>query len=149
MNDNDKWLNEYNNFCKNIEAGSILYNIDSTNQWGEYLLVINVASFTVGDINTYTVVLMGLKKQKGHYISNNNWISFTPDYAERVPFLKQIGYCKFFLVPTLDEVSVNVGLAAVYSSTDLHKFATNLSIRKPRNKKYDRDGKPVIKKPRN
>ena len=142
-------LDEYNSFCKELRAGNVLYNIDTTNLWGEYLLVAHVTPVRVGNAKTYTVLLLGLKKAEGKYVSNDLCISLTPDYAGRIPFLKHVGYCKFSLMPVLDNVDINVGLAAVYGNTDLHKFASKLSIRKPKVRKYDREGKPVIKKPRN
>lgn len=149
MNSDGIEFNEYNSFCKDLREGTVLYNMVSTNQWGEYLLVANVTPIKVNDTKTYTVLLLGLKKIDGQYIPRNLSISLTPDYVSYVPFLKPIGYCKFNLIPVLEEVNIKAGLAAVYSNTDLHKFASKLSIRKPRNHKYDRDGKPVIKKPSN
>ena len=139
-------LDEYNGFCKGLSVGSILYNIDTTNMWGDYLLVASISHFKVGEIKTYTVILLGLKKEEGKYIPRNTSISLTPDYANSIPFLKPVGYCKFSMFPIIEEVNVNIGLAAVYGNTDLHKFATKLSIRKPRKHKYGKDGKPVIKK---
>ena len=46
----------------------------------------------------------------------------------------------------LKDIDINVGLVSVYSNTDLHKYAQKLKVRKPQKKKYDRDGKPIIKK---
>lgn len=142
-------LNEYNDFCRDLRAGTVLYNIDSTNLWGDYLLVVNVSPVRVGNAKTYTALLLGLKKQEGQYVSRDLCISLIPEYANRIPFLKHVGYCKFSLLPVLEKVNIDVGLATIYGNTDLHKFATKLSIRKPRTHKYDKDGKPVIKKPRN
>jgi hypothetical protein len=139
-------INEYNAFCKELRAGSILYNINSVNLWGDYLLVANVAHVRVGNAATYTVLLLGMKKVEGNYVPRNLCISLTPDNMEQIPFLKHVGYGKFTLVPMFDEINVNVGLATVYSQTDLHKFVSKLSIRKPRVHKYGKDGKPVIKK---
>lgn len=139
-------INEYNAFCRELRAGCILYNINSMNMWGDYLLVAHVTRIRVGNVNTYTVLLLGLKKQEGKYIPRNLCISLTPDCMEQVPFLKPVGYGKFTLVPVFDEVKVDVGLAAVYSQTDLHKFVSSLSIRKPRTRKYDKDGRLIIKK---
>ncbi len=142
-------LSEYNAFCKDLMEGNILYNMDKSNLWAEYLLVANITPVRVGNAKTYTVMLLGLKKQEGKYIPINQRISLTPDYARYTPFLKIVGYCRFKLIPEMTDVDVNVGLAAVYGSTDLHKFATKLSIKKPRHSKYDKDGKLVIKKTNN
>ena len=136
---------KYNDFCRNLVEGSVLYNIDSTNLWGEYLLVVNKTTINIGNIQTYTLLLIGLKKENGKYIPRNLKISFTPEYAHRVSFLKYVGMCKFDLLPILKESNINSGLVAVYGSADLHKFAKKLNIRKPQKKKYDKEGKPIIK----
>lgn len=146
MTDNKTGIEEYNAFCKGLRAGNILYNINSMSLWGEYLLVANVTHIKVGNTTTYTAMLIGLKKQDGQYVPRNLCVSLTPENMEQVPFLKHVGYGKFTLVPVFDEININVGLATVYSQTDLHKFVTKLSIRKPRVHKYGKDGKPVIKK---
>jgi hypothetical protein len=146
MTENKTGIKEYNEFCKGLRAGNILYNINSMNLWGDYLLVAHVTHIRVGNADTYTALLLGLKKIEGQYVPRNFCISLTPDNMEQIPFLKHVGYGKFTLVPVFDEINVNVGLATVYSQTDLHKFVSKLSIRKPRTHKYGKDGKPVIKK---
>lgn len=143
---NNSGLEEYNGFCSELRAGNILYNVNSMSCWGEYLLVANVTHVRIGENDTYTVLLLGLRKQDGNYIPTNNCISLTPDNMNHIPFLKHVGYCKFRLTPVFEDIKIDVGLAAVYSQTDLHKFVTKLSIRKPRRRKYGKDGKPVIKK---
>jgi hypothetical protein len=142
-------LNEYNLFCKGLRAGNILYNINAMNLWGDYLLVANVVHIRIGNADTYTVLLLGLKKEEGKYIPRNLSISLTPEHMSQIPFLKHVGYSKFTLTPVFDEIKVDVGLATVYSQVDLHKFVSKLSIRKPRSHKYGKDGKPIIKKPGN
>ena len=146
MTENKTGINEYNAFCKELMAGHILYNLNAMNLWGDYLLVAHVSHIRVGDVDTYTALLIGLRKQDGKYIPRNSCIALTPDNAEQVPFLKHVGYGKFTLTPVFDSIDINVGLATVYSQTDLHKFVSKLSIRKPRTHKYGKDGKPVIKK---
>jgi hypothetical protein len=146
MTENKTGIKEYNEFCKGLRAGNILYNINSMNLWGDYLLVAHVTHIRIGNADTYTALLLGLKKIEGQYVPRNFCISLTPDNMEQIPFLKHVGYGKFTLVPVFDEINVNVGLATVYSQTDLHKFVSKLSIRKPRTHKYGKDGKPVIKK---
>jgi hypothetical protein len=136
----------YNSFCHNVNEGSILYNIDSTNSWGEYLLVVNKQTIHIDNIKTYTLLLLGLKKEEGQYKPRNIRISITPDYAKKVLFLKQVGYCKYDLLLSLSDVNVNVGLVTVYGSTDLHKYSQKLHIRKPQRKMYGNDGSPIIKK---
>ena len=144
--DGNTGLSEYNSFCKELRAGSILYNIDSTNLWGEYLLVAHTTKVRVGNALTYTVLLIALKKEKGQYIPLNLCISLTPDSAKNIPFLKQVGYCRFKLIPDFDSIDVNTGLVAIYSQTNLHKFAQNLSVRKPKSRKYNKDGNLVVRK---
>ena len=139
-------IDAYNKFCSNLQEGYILYNIDSTNLWGDYLLVVNITSLKFSNVSTYSVLLIGLKKEKGKLKTRNLRIKLTPEYAKNIPFLKYIGCCKFNLIPELSDVDINVGLVAVYGQTDLHKFATNLSIGKPRKRKYGKDGKLIIKK---
>lgn len=142
-------LDEYNGFCKSLKTGTILYNMDASNGWGEYFLVVNIALVRVCDTVTYTVFLMGIKKKDGKYLPDYKCMSLTPDYARHIPFLKPVGYCEYSLLPALEEVNVNVGLVTVYSDMDLHKFTTKLSIRKPKNPKYGKDGRLVINKPSN
>ena len=59
-------LKEYNDFCKDLKAGSILYNINAMNNWGDYLLAINVDHIRFNNFNTYTVLLLvGAKERRG------------------------------------------------------------------------------------
>ena len=139
-------IGAYNDFCRNITEGSILYNVDCTNLWGDYLLVANKAVIRVGNAKTFALLLLGLEKENGHYKPRNLRISMTPDHANRIPFLKYVGYCKFELLPVLNEVNVDVGLVSIFGETDLHKYTQKLNIRKPQNRKYDKDGNPIIKK---
>jgi hypothetical protein len=136
----------YNEFCKELKAGQILYNLNAMNLWGDYLLVANVIHTRVGNADSYTVLLIGLDKKDNGYIPRNLYISLTPDNVEQIPFLKPVGYCKFKLVPIIENLHINAGLAAIYSQTDLRKFVSKLSVRKPRTRRYDRDGNPIIKK---
>jgi hypothetical protein len=142
-------LKNFNNFCSNRRAGTVLYNIDSTNLWGELLLVVNISTVKVNRMNTYTVLMLGLKREEGKYVPRNLRIKFTPDYASNIPFLKYVGYCKYHLVPELEDVNVNLGLLTVYSNTDLRKFAKNSSVRKPKKRKYGNDGELIKKKANN
>lgn len=145
-NKGNNGLGDYNRFCKNLMEGNILYNIDSTNLWSEYLLVANITPIRIKGVRTYTITLLGLKKQNGKYTPINQRISMTPDYTKYIPFLKPVGFCKFKLIPDMTDVEINVGLVATYGSTDLHKFTSKLSIRKPKFSKYDMEGKLIIKK---
>lgn len=139
-------LKEYNEFCKNLNAGSILYNINTSNNWGEYLLVVNVDRVQCNNLTTYTVLLLGIKKEEGKYIPRDFMVSLTPDLRAHISFLKYVGYSKFSLVPVLEDIRINVGLVARFSQVDLHEYAQNLSIRKPVNRKYGKNGKLIIRK---
>jgi hypothetical protein len=139
-------LKEYNEFCKNLIAGSILYNINTSNNWGEYLLVVNVDRIQCNNLTTYTVLLLGIKKEEGKYIPRDFMVSLTPDLRAHISFLKYVGYSKFTLVPVLEDIRINVGLVARFSQVDLHEYAQNLSIRKPVNRKYGKNGKLIIRK---
>ena len=139
-------LKEYNDFCHSLSEGSILYNLDFTNRWSQYLLVVNVSRVKINDFKTYTVLMLGLKKENGVFKSKNIRISFTPDYAYMIPFLKYVGRCDYQLAPIISKVNINTGLTAIYGSTNLSKYTESLHIRKPRQKKYDKSGTVIIKK---
>lgn len=139
-------LSAYNDFCKSVSEGNILYNLDSTNGWGEYLMVTSKMTVKTCNIVTYTLLLIGLKKEKEKMLPTNQCIKLTPDYAGNIPFLKPVGYCKFRLIPDISSVNLNLGMAAIYGSVDLWKYKEKLSIRKPKARKYGKDGKPIIKK---
>ncbi len=139
-------LKEYNEFCKGLKAGSILYNINTSNNWGEYLHVVNVDRIQYNNLTIYTVLLLGIKKEEGKYISRDFIVSLTPDLGDHISFLKYVGYSKFTLVPVLEDIKINVGLVARFSQIDLHEYAQNLSIRKPVNRKYGKNGKLIIRK---
>ena len=138
-------IDTYNRFCSNLKEGYVLYNVDSTNLWGDYLLVVDIIPVRIGNNKTYTVLLLGLKKENGVFKTRNLRIKLTPDHAKNIPFLKYVGHCNFDLQIEMSNVNINTGLVTVYGQTDLHKFATNLSIRKPRKNKYGKDGKLIIK----
>lgn len=142
-------LEEYNTFCRNLKEGNILYNIDTTNLWGEYLLVINKIAVRVNGTKTYTILLAGLKKENEQYKPKDIMVVLTPDHASSIPFLKYVGYCKFKLLPVIEKADVNVGLVAAYSEADLRKYAYSINMRKPQKARYGNDGNPVIKKMNN
>lgn len=142
-------LEAYNEFCRNLREGNILYNLDRTNSWGEYFLVANIATVKLMEYKTYTMLLIGLKKKDKEFVPRNIRIKITPDYASNIPFLKYVGHCNYMLVPEIKDISVNIGLVAVYGKADLRKYAQKLSIRKPKTRKYGKDGKLIIKKAEN
>lgn len=139
---NNDSLEKYNAFCKNLLEGYILYNIDSTNSWGEYLLVAEKFNIKIGEEKTYAFLLFGMRRKENKFVFSDIRVKLTPDCAQNIPFLKYIGRCKCNTFPNMSELKVNMGLAVAYSNTDLHKYAEKLSIRKPKTKRYDNDGKP-------
>lgn len=142
-------IGEYNKFCKNVTEGTILYNIDSTNLWGDYLLVANKCTVSFNGMTTYTLLLIGLKRKDGKMHVRDLKINLTPDYAAYIPFLKYVGKCQYLLVPELYNVDISLALVAVYENTDIWKSSHKASAKKPRRRKYDKDGKPVLKSIKN
>jgi hypothetical protein len=142
-------LAEYNRFCKALSEGTILYNLDSTNLWGDYLLVVNKCSVTVNDCKTYTVLLIGMKRVKDNFTFRNLRIKLTPEYAANIPYLKYVGMCNFLLVPDIYDVKVNQALIATYEDSDIYKYNKKLGGHRPRRHKYDKDGNPVLKSIKN
>lgn len=136
----------YNRFCQNLSEGCILYNIDKTNSWGDYFLVANITTIEIEEQLTYSMLLLGLKKQDSIFVPRDVCIKLTPDCSCNIPFLKYVGRCNFTLVPELTDVSVNTALATIYSEVDLNKYARKLNIRKPKIRKYGKDGKLIIRK---
>lgn len=139
-------IDRYNKFCKGLKEGSVLYNLDHTNLWGEYLMVVNITKVKVGDYTTYTVLLLGLKKEEEKFVPSNLRISLNPDYVQSIPLLMPVGFCKFTLAPYLEKTNIDLGLVTIYSNTDLHRFTTKLNLKKSKVRKYDNGGNLVIKK---
>lgn len=135
----------YNRFCRSIKEGNVLYNVDSTNLWGDYLLVADITAVKIGAYKTYTVLLLGLKKEENGFKPRNMRVRLTPEYAKNIPFLKYVGWCHFELRPEISKININNGLVAVYGQTNLHDFAAKLSVRKPKRRKYGKDGNLIIK----
>lgn len=135
----------YNKFCSNLTEGSVLYNVDSTNCWGNYLLVANISKVKVGNTSTFTVLMLGLNKIANKFLPRNFKIRFTPAYMKSIPFLKYVGRCKFSLTPVLENIKINTGLVAIYGQTDLHRYSHHADVRKPKNSKYDKEGNSINK----
>lgn len=139
----------YNIFCKELNEGDVLYNVDSTNGWGDYLLVANIATVKLFDKKTYTVMLLGLTKNSDGFKSRNVRIKLTPDYSSNVPFLKCVGHCDFRIEPVIKNIRVNIGLATSYGTVGLKKFKDKLDLKKPKVRKYGKDGKLILQKAEN
>ena len=135
----------FNNFCENLSEGDILYNLDYTNKWGEYLLVLSKATIKMKDCKTYYVLLTGLKKKDGRFIPANTRINLTPKMADSTYFLKPIGSCEYSILPIIENVFINKGLIAMYENTDLKEYSAKAHVRKPKVRKYGEDNKPVVR----
>lgn len=147
--DSSTIITDYNTFCTNIVEGCILYNMDDNNHWGKYLLVSNISDIELDNQKTYSVLLIGLRKNNDSFYPSGFRINLTPDYAKNVPYLKLVGYCSFKLVPVIENVNVNKAMITIYGNTDLHRYTEKLHIRKPRKRKYDNSGSLIIRKTKN
>lgn len=139
-------LEEYNKFCKGLKEGDVLYNINKTNRWGEYLLVANITRIAIDNFHTYTILFLVLKRERKDFVFCNLKIRFNPEHAGNISYFKYIGHINFRLVPVFDDINVNMGLVTVYSNTDLRRYSKGLKIRKPVNRKYSKGGDFVIDK---
>lgn len=135
----------FNDFCRGLHEGDILYNIDTTNLWGEYLLVAAKTAIDIGPYQSWFVLLMGLDKKDEKLVPANRRINLTLDKVSNTAFLKIVGRCNFSLSVLIKEYLLDKGLVKVYESTDLWKYSKKLSVRKPKHRKYGKDGKPIIK----
>lgn len=138
-------LFKYNLFCKNLQEGDILYNLDNTNSWGEFFLVATKAAITIGKLKTWCLLLIGMKEKDKQFVPSNTRVHLTPDKSDNTAYLKKVGYCKFEFSVTILNDKVNRGLVVVYQETDLWKYAHKIQAKKPKKRKYERDGKPVVK----
>ena len=136
---------EYNSFCKNLHEGDILYNLDVTNLWGEYLLVAAKTKFVVNGIPVFFMLLLGLDNEDGEFKPNNLRISLSPEKLENIRYLKFVGNCKFGIQPIIEKTGLNEALNTMYKKMDLKKYSSNLGLSKPRRRKYDASGELRIK----
>jgi len=139
-------LIDYCAFCNTLKVGDLLYNINSANAWGEYLLVATKANVYVDCEKTPYVMLLGLQDRKGEFTFNNKRIDFTLELDNMIPFLKVVGKCKFELRPIIIKCIPIKELLALYKSIDPWKYAQKIDGRKPKTKKYEKDGTKVVKR---
>lgn len=137
-------LAEFNRFCKNLHEGDILYNINSTNLWGEYLLVAAKATVRFVGQKSYFIFLLGLKKCGNTFTSNNVRINFSFDKMGNLPFLKPVGFCRYSITPSFGDTAINNGLVVMYSNVDLQKYTRKHHLKKSKRRKYDVNGEKVI-----
>jgi hypothetical protein len=134
--------NAYNKFCSELKEGDILYNINKPNGWGEYLLVANKTCLLINDILTWTILFVGLSPE---YEDNNTRINLTPENADNISFLKKIGHCKFSMVCSIGYRSINENLLKTYKNTSLWRYAGKILFRKPKRRKYGKDGNLMVR----
>jgi len=142
-------MEEFNDFCSDLLVGNILYNLDNTNRWPRYLLVIDITPTMINGQPSYSILLLGLSYNKGIFEADDQCIKLTSEHAHNALFLKIVGLCKFNLKPEIIDSKVNQGLITIYNNTNLKDFIQKLNIRKPHLGKYGKDGKPIIKKTSN
>ena len=130
-------------FLKKISEGDILYNINPTSHWGEYLLVAAKSIFREKGYSTGFILLTGLKKDEDNFVPTTTRIYFSSSKSSYIPYLKKIGWCKFQLMPVIKEEKVNEKLTMIYKSIELKKIKD--FSRKPKNRKYDEDGSLFVK----
>lgn len=135
---------KYNEFCRSVNEGDILYNIDSTNCWGDYLLVAAKAPIKVRNAKSWFILLLGLDLKDDKLITTSVRINLTPDEMQSTYYLKYVGYCKYSLTPTIYNSTIVEALKNTYKNIDLWKYSKKLHLRKPKKRKYGRDGKPII-----
>lgn len=138
-------LVEFNEFCKQLHTGDLIYNINSSNAWGEYLMVATKANIIIGKEKSYYIMFFGLRKDGEAFSFNDKKIDFTLNLDGEIPFLKVVGKCEFELKPAIIRAFSRKELIAIYKGMDLRKYTKTANVRKARYKKYA-DGTTVIKK---
>lgn len=136
----EKRLSSYNAFCSTLHEGDILKNLNTSNGWGEFLLVAGKSMVS----DTYSVLLMGLERNEGVFMGNGNSIYLNPDKLEHTSYLRYVGAGKFSFRPVVYDVKLDERLMNVCGRLNVRKVG-----RKPRTKKYDSAGNPIIKRTNN
>lgn len=142
--DSPEYIKEYIEFCKNIREGDILCDVGGTNISSELLLVAGKITIIIGDIETYSLILLGMKKQNDKIVPDGKRVDITPQKVAFARFLKLVGHCEYSLVAVVDNYRVNTGLVVSYKDADMKNFSKNHS-RKPRLGRYGDDGELLVK----
>ena len=132
-------------FCRERHEGEILYNLDSTNLWGEYLLIVSKIKFKVNGTTTYCLILHSVTLKDHTLIPLNRRIDFSSEMANSVPFLKPVGFCKFELNPHFTKVDINLPLIVTYKNQDIWDYTKRSKTPKPKKRTYGIDGLKIIK----
>lgn len=132
----------YNTFCQDINEGDIIYNLNKALVPGEYLLVISKIAVN----NTWALLMLGMSLKDNEFVSANIRFLLTADMASYVSYLKKVGHADFDVEFCLNNTSVNNNLTVAYKSIDIWKYSSRICSRKPRRKKYGKEGYPIVKK---
>lgn len=136
----------FNDFCKDTKEGDVLYNLDSTNSWGRYLLVVIKSVMCIDSQRTSFLTLFGLEKDEdGKLTPKGTRIDLTFDKVSSLPYLKRIGHCKYFLTPVLVEERMNENLEKFYKATTTFHYHNVHKCPKKKIRKWDTDGRKIVK----
>lgn len=141
-------MKEYVEFCKNLNEGDILCEVGATNISSELLLVAAKIAIVIGDTETYSLLLLGIKKVGDRIIPDGKRVDVTPQKVSLARFLKLVGHCEYNLIPDIEKYKVNSGLVVYYKDTNLKAFSKEHS-RKPRMGRYGDDGELLVKSTNN
>lgn len=136
-------LAQYNQFCKSIKEGNILYNRNNSSTIGELFLVAAKITVILNNIETYTVLLIGVREVGGKLVLNNQRIDLTPQKEFISSMLRPVGYCNYDYVSEITEYKLYRGSIAAYRDTDVKKFYSNSF--KTQSRRYGDDGYPLVK----
>lgn len=138
-------INKFNTFCSDLRVGDVIYNIDNTNLWGDFLVVAVKAPIRYLSIKTWYILLLGVDRKEEGFESNNVRIDLTVNKAGNVDFLKVIGRCKIKLIPQIENQNIHNGLLVTYKDVGLRKYSERSKLRKPKYKKYDKNGELIVR----
>lgn len=139
-------LAAFNDFCKDTKEGDIFYNLDSTNSWGKYLLVVTKSVLCIDSQRTSFLMLFGLEKnEEGKLLPKGTRIDLTFDKFDSIAYLKRVGHCKYSLTPVLMEEKVNENLERFYKATNTFHYHNTHNCPKKKNRTWDIDGRKIVK----
>lgn len=137
-------ISQYNNFCRALKEGDILYNKNTSLNCGNLFLVAAKGVVVLDDTETYLILLLGLKIKDDKIIPNGERIDLTPQKSYITVYLRKVGHCEYNLAPEMLDYEVNKGLMVVYKEVNLEKFL-KVFPHKPKFAKYGDDGNPLVK----
>lgn len=138
----EEGLSSYNAFCSQLHEGDILKNLNPSNNWGAFLMVVGKSSIALGEHSTYSVLLVGLEDNGEGYTGNGNSIFLTPDKLRHTEYLRYVGKGKYTLSPVVSDIEIDERMMNMSNRLNVKKWEG----RRPRTKRYDACGNPIIKK---